>query len=258
MTLAPEIQDRFSRAILSGQPEIITAEILTGGMPAAERYNIYRNNTFITLGQALARNFPVLCRLVGQAFFDRLTHDYIRDHPPKTPLLMTYGEDMAAFLAGYDPVSALPYLPDVAKLEHLWTRCFNGRDAMDFDIGQLQKVAPERFNELIFHFISNMFLMQSEYPLLDIWQLNRDGNSSRKTVNLDQGGCHFAIYRKKCDVEMMAFSEGDYYFLKKLSSGGTLGQVAGEMAGDYPDFNLQEALQRLMLSGLITGFEFGV
>ena len=258
MAFVADLQNEFCHAILRNEPAMIAEEILPDGIAPHERYNIYHNNIFVTLGQALARNFPVLCRLVGQAFFDQIARDYVQKYPPVTPLLMSYGAEMAVFLKTYSPASGLPYLSDVARFEHLWTLSFNGPDPEDFDLDNLKNVASEKFNDLVFSFIPNIQFMTSDYPILDIWCANQEGSPGQKTINIDQGGCGFAFYRKAQEVEIMPLDKVDYNFLTRLHSGGVLGNVAGKMMEKYADFNLQEALQKLLVNQLVTDFSFRI
>ena len=110
-------QSRFRAALLDpGQPAPpgLTG---SGGGPAARRFGIYRNNVTASLTEALRQSFPVVRALVGEDFFTAMAIAHLRAHPPASPLLMFYGQDMADFVAGFAPAQHLGYLPDVARLE---------------------------------------------------------------------------------------------------------------------------------------------
>jgi len=257
-----DIQEGFLSAILDSQNDIIADEILehdlsVGGLSVQERLNIYRNNTFITLRQALAQNFPVLCRLVGQQFFDHMAGEYVQKHPPITPLLMTYGVKMPEFLDDFDAAGSLPYLADVARLEHLWNMSFNGPDSGGFDLEILNGIDPGKFDDIILKLLPNMQLMSSIYPVLDIWLANQAEEGASMTVNLERGPCHLAIFRKAQEVEVMTLGPASHAFFVLLGAGKSLGSALAQMTGEYPAFNLQEALQNIMRNNLIAGFEFG-
>jgi len=251
-----ELQDNFSRAILECNGELITEDVLPDGLTAEERYWIYRNNSYLTLGLALARNFPVLCQLVGQRFFDHMAEEYVKKYPPENALMMSYGASMADFLGEFNPVADLPYLADVARLEHLWTLCFNGPDCFNeenaggFDLRQLSKIAPERFNDLILNFLPNMQLMSSVYPIVDIWRANQEGCRG-ETINIDCGGCYLLLFRRAQAVEIMALDQANYDFLDRIRQGNALGRAAEEIIEKYPEFDLQAALQNILHNELI-------
>jgi len=265
-----DIQDKFSRAILGAQNEIVMNEIvmteiiageITGegdlalGLTPQARINIYRNNSFITLSRALAKNFPVLCRLVGQNFFDHLAEKYVEKYPPVTPLLMSYGANMPEFLKGFDAVKDLSYLADVARLEHLWTMSFNGPDATGFDLGLISKMDPERFDDLIFKFLPNMQLMSSVFPILDIWLANQEGAQKSEDIDLDSGPCYLVIFRKAQVVEIMTLDLANYTFFEFLGSGETLSCAAEKVTTKYPGFNLQAAMNNIVQNSMIEHFE---
>jgi len=60
----------------------------------------------------------VIKLLVGEAFFDAVAGHFVRAHPPSSPLMMFYGSEFPVFLEGFEPAKQLPYLPDMARLEH--------------------------------------------------------------------------------------------------------------------------------------------
>ncbi len=261
MTGLHEIQDKFTRAILDERPDIIAQEIVTDGLSAGERHNIYRNNSFITLGLALGQNFPVLCRLAGQRFFDHLAREYVKEYPPETPLLMTYGALMPGFLVDFKPTADLPYLAHVARLEHLWNKCFNGPDSQDFDPEELHKVDPERLDDVIFSLLPNICLMSSPYPVLDIWLANQDhpaedydNISLDDNINLDDGPCYLAIFRKGQEVEVMSLDRAGYDFLGRLRAGDALGYATEKITAEHPDFDLQKAIQNIIANEMIESF----
>ncbi|TVQ41071.1 MAG: DUF2063 domain-containing protein [Geminicoccaceae bacterium] len=95
----------------------------------ALRFAVYRNNVQYGLSRALAARFPVVERLVGPAFFRAMARVFIAASPPRDPVLLGWGVDFPTFLAGFPPVAALPYLPDVARLELARGRAFHAADA---------------------------------------------------------------------------------------------------------------------------------
>lgn len=59
-------QADFAAALASSNPAA-SPEVLVGEV--AERFRIYRNNFYHGLSQQLAEAYPVVLRLVGEAFF---------------------------------------------------------------------------------------------------------------------------------------------------------------------------------------------
>lgn len=248
------LQEKFSHAILGRDPSAVLPDIMEDDIPASERYNIYRNNTFISLTQALSQNFPVLYRLVGQAFFDQMAQDYIRKFPPASPVLMEYGARLPVFLRDYPPVSAMPYFADVAGLEKLWNECFNGLDGQHFDLERLTEVTPESYCDLKIMLLPNLRLFNSNYPILEIWLSNQKDVGSATEITLDSGGCYVALYRREQQVEIMTLDPATYEFLCNLTVGQTLEQAAEDIMDRHLGFELQTALQMILQNGMMDDF----
>ena len=146
------------------------------GRPAGRRYDVYRNNVTASLAEALETGFPVVRKLVGDEFFRGMAVLHARAHPPRSPLMMHYGADFPAFLAGFGPARGLPYLPDVARLELALRRAYHAADAAPVDAAALAAIPPEALAETRMRFAPAVALIASDYPVWGIWQANaRDG-----------------------------------------------------------------------------------
>ncbi len=99
------------------------------GADIGPRLAVYRNNVATSLANALADGFPVVARLVGRPFFDAMARAYGAAHPLRSPVLAEHGDTLAAFIEGFAPAAALPYLADVARLERLRVRATHAADA---------------------------------------------------------------------------------------------------------------------------------
>src|SRR5918911_1682786 len=71
------------------------------------RFAVYRNNVYVSLVAALATRFPVCRALVGDDFFGAMARDFVAAHPPRSPLLMTYGDDFGDFIDGFAPAASV-------------------------------------------------------------------------------------------------------------------------------------------------------
>ncbi|MCB1391241.1 MAG: putative DNA-binding domain-containing protein [Rhodobacteraceae bacterium] len=146
------------------------------GLAAAEgidrRFAVYRNNVQHGLTRALAQRYPVVERLVGAAFFAAMARVFAAAHPPATPVLLDWGADFAAFLAGFPPARALTYLPDVARLE--WARglAFHAADTPAADAACFAELSAER---LRLRLAPSVLAFDARHPAVSIWRLNQTG-----------------------------------------------------------------------------------
>ena len=60
MLALPELQRAFAAAILADETEQLGRIVQAGGIAPERRIQVYRNNSLITLGEALKATFPVV------------------------------------------------------------------------------------------------------------------------------------------------------------------------------------------------------
>lgn len=125
------------------RPEGLPEGLVTPpGTDAARRFAIYRAGVSGTLAEALEAGFPVTARLLGARFFAAMARDFVRAHPPRSPVLALYGHAFPGWLAGFSPVSGLPYLPEVARIELALRRSCHAADAPPLDPALLADRLP--------------------------------------------------------------------------------------------------------------------
>src|SRR5688500_10408784 len=94
-----ESQAAFAAALTDARLPPPAHVIECGGGPGARPgFAVYRNTSRVTLIDALQARFPVTCRLVGGEFFRAMARTYVGDYPPRSPLLMAYGDDFPRFI----------------------------------------------------------------------------------------------------------------------------------------------------------------
>ena len=249
-----EIQGRFTDYVLHGIDQAIAVEgIKCNGLEAEQRLNIYRNNTQLGLTEALRDGYPVINRLVGTEFFNYLAKHYIQRYPPKAGCLLSFGGQLADFIAVFQTVEGLPYLADTAKLEWLWHEAFYEADATGLSVAELAKVDPALYDRLGFTLHPTARLMDSDYPILQIWQLNQSEDLADELINLEDGGCSPLICRPGLEVEIIALQDAEYQFLNLLNAGLSLSKAVEVVTLKHTAFDLSGCLQRWFNYGLFVG-----
>ncbi|MBL8708156.1 MAG: putative DNA-binding domain-containing protein [Rhodospirillaceae bacterium] len=226
------------------------------GRPAADRFDIHRNNIFASLTAALRARFPVVVRLVGEAFFADMAAIFIRRHPPVSPVIMEYGGAFAAFLKEFDAVGALPYLADIARLEWLRHLAAHGADAVPADLSPLARLAPSAMAELRFTLHPTATALSSAYPVASIWRANAVA-PDLQPVLADSAGESVLIVRPHRQVLLLDLPPAGDVLIAALQEGRTLGDAAALAAARDLDFDLTLTLAALFRGGAITGFAPG-
>ena len=187
------------------------------GVPATKRFDVYRNNVAVSLTDALETAFPVVEKLVGNQFFRAMAGVYLRAHPPKSPVMMFYGADMPAFLAGFEPAQSVPYLPDVARLELALRHSYHAADAAPVAPDSLGNLAPDTLPHVTFAFAPAVHVIPSTYPLHSIWWSNTHGGDVAKIAQ------PVLVTRPEFDPAVDALTPDQVAVLNGLMQGETLG-----------------------------------
>lgn len=174
MRAHPETEAAF-RAALRGGP--VPAGVVARG-DVARRMDVYRNNVAHSLHAALAARFPVIRRLVGEAFFGALAKVYVDADPPRSPVLADWGDGFAGFLDGFPPLSAYPYMGAVARVEYARGRAFHAADAPPLNPARLAGADADTLR-LGLH--PSVTVLRLDHPGATIWARNQPGAAQDRT-----------------------------------------------------------------------------
>lgn len=254
MPASPDDLDNFAQAIVRGDDSALNIAPHYANYSAAVALAVYRNNYRGNLHDALAGAYPVTAQLVGEAFFRRLAYAYGAAHPSHSGNLHDYGEQMAQFLAGFEPARTLAYLPDVAALEWACHRAYFADDADVLGLAELALLPPEQYGGLVLHLHPACRMLHSRYPLAAIWHAHQPDMPDEFRIDLDSGPCHALVVRRDDAVDVVELSAADAAWLQLLQSGMALGASAAVALEQYPDFDLRAALASLAMLRVLTGF----
>jgi hypothetical protein len=242
-----KLQTEFVAGIFDKNQKTALKSILHNKISSADRLAIYRNNTFSNLRGALQAIYPVINKLVGDEFFHHAANVFVGTTPSTSGDLHDYGETFAEFFSTYESAKHLVYLTDVAKLEWACHRVFHGADHAGLDLQKLGAIAPEQYNDLQFELHPAVKLLQSNFPILRIWQVNQDDYIGDQSVDLAEGSNNLLVSREEnFAVRVEALSLGDYVFLNALKNKNKLVQAADKALMAEASFNLGASLQRFV------------
>lgn len=221
-----------------------------GDLQSEDLLGIYRNNTLGLLKENLELIYPTVLAIVGEEFFKTLAYHYIPLNPSKSGDMHEYGENFADFISHFPAAESLPYLPDIARLEWRWHQVYHAADNQDFDVATLASVAAENFDRLFFKLIDASALVQSDYPILKIWQISQPNTDSELTVNLDDGGQNIVMLRVQGTIYMHSISDAEVLFIENLAEAYSFTQAYEKTAAEY-EFDINTSLQKIIQFGLI-------
>jgi len=222
------------------------------GFTAAEHVLIYRRAILGTLVRALGAIHPICKRLVGDEFFDAMSRVYARQTPSESPDLGDYGESFGEFISGFEPAAELVYLADVARLEWRWHRAFHAPDETGLNVAALANVAETDTGRIAFRLPVSARLLESDYPVQHIWQVNQEDWAGDEAVDLDEGSIRLIVWRRGHEMRIDELDVDAWSLLNAIDAGQTLGEI-----GDNKGLkDLDKVLPRCVQNGWIAGFEF--
>ena len=245
-------QRAFAGALLNPEAPVPAGVVGPEGRPAPKRFAVYRNNVTASLIDALATAFPVVEKIVGPEFFAAMAAEFVRAHPPSSPLLMFYGEAFPGFLKSFEPVRHLAYLPDVAALEQARRLAYHARDVEPLGPEFLAAVPQQTLGTLRLALHPAVHILRSSHPVLSIWEWNQVANPEQP-AKLPDGGEDVLVTRPELEVELIRLPVGGAQFLRALRRGATLGEAAQEDA-TAEGFDLTENITGVLESRIATDF----
>jgi hypothetical protein len=195
-----ELQRDFAAAVLDAERDVPTPLSRKSGGPPARRFGIYRNNVYASLIEVLGGRFPVVTRLVGDDFFRAMARAYIKQAPPRSPVLLDYGVGFPDFVAAFAPAAEVPYLADVASLEWARHSSYHAADRTPLPLSELAS-AVHQAEDAVLELHPSLSLVSSQYPVVSIWELNAQAADVPPT-RLEAGGEDALALRPHLNVEV--------------------------------------------------------
>jgi len=238
-------QSLFAAALLDPEAPVPPGITDPEGRAAPKRFSVYRNNVASSLTRALEAAFPTVRKLVGDEFFGAMAVVFLRAHPPRSRMLMQYGDEMPAFLEAFPPVAQLGYLPDMARLDQAMRESYHAADSVPLPEAEFQRLLGSDIADLRLTLAPSLRLVRSRWPLHAIWAANHDAGPKPMPTAQD-----VVVLRPGFDPRPQLLPPGGAAMLEALLAGRTLGDSI-DAAGE--GFDLAGVLALLIAGQAITG-----
>lgn len=248
-TFQEGFQEDFAQALLDADRPVPGAVTSHSARAPQKRFAVYRNNVVAGLIAALRAQFPATEKIVGEEFLAAMARIYVATEPPRSPVLVAYGDGFPGFIARFAPAADIPYLSDVARLEVARTRAYHAADAAPLGPSRFQALDPNGLAgaRVVLH--PSVQILRSRHPIVTIWAMNSGEASPASIENYDAEDA--VVARPHLDVEVRRLPPGGAPFLEALAAGAALGQAA-TAAAESPEFDLAANLAGLIGAGLAT------
>ena len=256
MNTLRDLQIDFATAIFnnSGEDANFTQNLVDGEISSNRQLDIYRKNVFGCLTDALKIAYPVIIKLVGAEFFDRLAEEFIRQTPSKSGNLHNFGGELAEFIAELPSARELVYLPDVAKLEWACHEVFFSEDHLPLQSDRLALVPEGQQDQLKFHLHHASRLVACNVRVHRIWENNQEGFTGDPAVDLDSGGVWLMVRRKDYQAVLQPLTQGQWSFLNSCQAGDDLSQASADAQKVDSHFDIGETLKQCVADSILVDF----
>lgn len=253
-----DLQIEFATAIFSdNEDDVSFMQNLVGSKMGPDRQlDVYRNNVFGCLTDALKMAYPVVLKLVGVEFFEHLASEFIRKTPSKSGNLHNFGGELPEFIAEFPEVIGLIYLPDVARLEWACHEVFFSEDHFPLQSDRLAVVPEDQQERLKFHLHPATRLLDFKFPIHRIWETNQEDFTGNPAINLDRGGVHLLVRRRDYQAVLQPLTPGEWSFLNSCQSREDLTRACQSAQEIDPHFNIGETLKQCVADAILVDFSF--
>ncbi len=251
------LQTVFTQALNPGSDDQAREEAASllnvgGDLQPLDRLRVYQHNVSGMHQRAMERVFPVCRKILGELAFANFCRDFSWAEPTSNPDLNQYGESFPEFLAQQieqrNELTGYEYLPDLTRLEYLWHGAYYARNDSPFDFDCFSRLQAQGAN-MVFEPGNSLSLMQSDYPILEIWQQHRSGETVEAVKGITKRQ-YLLVYRQEFEPQIFEVDLPEFAFLQGCQRGESI--VA--LAEDCDAASALESLASLIDKGWITGF----
>ena len=242
------LQRTFAESIFSDTAPIPATVRQGTGEACASRFSVYRNNVFASLIGAVAARYPVVRKLLWEETFNQIAYLYVTAEPPRSPVLLHYGDNFPKFLRKLGQSASADYVADVAELEAARTRAFHAADMETVSCDAFRSLRPDRIPNLRVVLHPSVYLLKSEFPIVSVWEANQHANDNRP--RLWEAECAL-VARPRSQVEIWRLPPGAYEFFCALLHRCTVGEAVSQAMSKAPNFDLTESFSTLLSADVV-------
>lgn len=244
------LQRMMTASILGPTSSRLGSELEVRGANAVDRFGIYRNNSLLSLTEALAVNFPVTVRLVDDRFFRWVSQGFIRQHPPREARLCAYGAELPAYLARLPACRTVPYVAEVARLEWAIALSLQAEEVVSCSIAALSRLGNDAGAARL-RLQRSLQLIPARWPVVEIWSAHQ-----KEPIELPCGiarrASHVEVTRHAHRICLTALPLGRFAFRRGLAKGLPLDAAVDRAMSRDPRFEPAIELAALFGENIVT------
>ena len=225
------------------------------GADLKKRLEVYRIGFVARIQEALAEVYEAVRAVLGDTRFYTLARQCAQKSVPAEYNLNAAGQHLARFIDSSTDLKEFPFLSDLARLEWGIWEAFHAYDEAPLTPQALQAMGGDLTQaQLIFQ--PSVRLIDSEWPVLDIWDQRR---RSPDSVAVKEGQAQSVlISRQNDEVQCQPLDSAERMLLSSLLEGFSLDRACERLAEsvDAQDLPIGQWFAGWMQRGLIRDIKF--
>ncbi len=219
----------------------------------------YTDHAKATANRALAAAFPTVVALLGEDAFATLAKKFWHTLPPQKGDLAQWGDELALFIEGCQPLAPWPYLADCARLDWALHLAERSQDLTP-NPQTIHLLAQHDPTHLVLELLPSCQVLSSAYPVFTIWLAHQqlpplqkqpqENHFDNVRAALAQGRAeHAFVWRQGWRAQAQCINPPTATWVRALLSGLSLEQALTQ-AGDTFEFQtwLVQSLQQPWLA----------
>lgn len=228
-----QIQQELANTITGTQVDRVSEWIgAPKGMRPSEALEIYRRGHIARMTEALGETFETVWWVLGDDLFFSLCEDYLHKFPSRSYNLNDFGARFVDYLRQVRKQLPAPFLIDLADFEWQFQEVFHAKhtplNASEI-LTQIRDLSTTRFS-----FSSASRVLEYPYAVYTLWQ-QRKSDPERSAELMWDTPQSLLLYRHSENVHVLRLIQTDYFILKGLCLGRSVGDVLAEASTRFPE-----------------------
>lgn len=254
---------------LAAQQQALAAAIRDGAEPAgllagdwATGLAVYRHAYRARLAEALADNYTVLARALGDEGFDALARAYIAAHPSLRPSIRWFGHRLDTFMAAAgDALVPHAGLVDIARMDWALRSAFDAAEAPLLDAATLAALGPDDWAGLVLQLHPSVQRVALAHAVEPAWRALRewdpDAGADAPTMDEPLPHAHVLLaWRQGLETRWRSLDALEATLLAEVAAGAPFAQLCERAATALDDAAAAAPavvglLQRWLADGLL-------
>jgi len=254
-----ELQATFKQHLMQDDGAIARHVVGTETLSNELRLSIYSHAYRARLEEALATDYDMLRKLVGENAFSTACQDYIDAFPSTYTSLRWFGQHFAKLLAYDAEQGSHDWFAEMAQLEWSFTMAFDAADAESVMEADVAAIPIDAWPSLVIEFHPSVRLMPIWWNTLGRWRAAKNDESVAEPQRLSESA-DCLLWREQLTTRYRSLASGEAVALRAALAGKEFSDICGALAEQLRD---QESvpmktagyLKTWLAAGMVVGFE---